>query len=277
MTTEDQKNKKVIEENIKNNKYDQNMLSLEIDELDTKNKLNHKNKIKQQVNSAKPNGKSQTYFGYVSVLLFIILGSCLLYGSYQLYNLEKFVAELQTKLITTQQNLQKVTGVINQTDEVINQSGDKVNTELKRINFEIRKLWDLANKRNKVAIAEQQKNIDAMAKTVNTNIKKLVDDINNLQNNSNSNLANLEKKVLGENKAISLQVSALQEEFNKVSAATKKLNKLFEQSDIDDQSVSKQLVSLNEAVKSIDAFRQQINRRLIQAENSIRKLSTDNS
>ena len=73
----------------------------------------------------------------------------------------------QSKLITA-----RLEGQINQTDATMAQSGNEMARELKFLDAEVRKLWDVANKRNKQWIQDNQKSIESLQSNLKANIDR---------------------------------------------------------------------------------------------------------
>ncbi|OZG74019.1 hypothetical protein BTA51_09595 [Hahella sp. CCB-MM4] len=80
----------------------------------------------------------------------------------QLDQARQFIS--QSKLITA-----RLEGQINQTDATMAQSGNEMARELKFLDSEMRKLWDVANKRNKTWIEDNQQAITALQADLKAN------------------------------------------------------------------------------------------------------------
>ena len=111
--------------------------------------------------------------------------------------------------------------------------------DIKLLNSEVRKLWDLSNKRNKKNIALLENQVNEITQAINLNSKdfKLIN--NNLEK-LNASMFNLQGRIA---KLSSLELNA----------------------GIYDQKFN----DLNEAINSIDAYRLQINQRLLEIDQQL--------
>ena len=115
--------------------------------------------------------------------------------------------------------------------------------DIKLLNSEVRKLWDLSNKRNK------------------KNIALLENQVNEITEVTNSNLKDFE--------LITGKLEKLNESMFELQGRIAKLSSLELNAGIYDQKFN----NLNEAINAIDAYRLQINQRLLEID---RQLNTSN-
>ena len=115
--------------------------------------------------------------------------------------------------------------------------------DIKLLNSEVRKLWDLSNKRNK------------------KNIALLENQVNEITEVTNSNLKDFE--------LITGKLEKLNESMFELQGRIAKLSSLELNAGIYDQKFN----NLNEAIKAIDAYRLQINQRLLEID---RQLNSSN-
>ena len=111
--------------------------------------------------------------------------------------------------------------------------------DIKLLNSEVRKLWDLSNKRNKKNIALLENQVNEITQVVNLNSKDF-ELINNNLEKLNASMFNLQGRIA-------------------------KLSSLELKAGIYDQKFN----DLNEAIKSIDAYRLQINQRLLEIDQQL--------
>ena len=199
-------------------------------------------------------------------------------GGYKIIELQRTLTDSQALLTNMGSNLKEVTGVVSQTGEVLNASDSKVKAELKSINFEIRKLWDLSNKRNKsdiVMLQDKLKQYDDQIKSLKGNLAAAAQQVKKVEMRASkmekeANTVAQQVKSIGVEQSIT--VGTLKEELlgfsKKLNVLSGKVGKAL----VGDGQTNKELRELNEGLKSIDTYRQQINRRLIQVESSIRDL-----
>ena len=115
--------------------------------------------------------------------------------------------------------------------------------DIKLLNSEVRKLWDLSNKRNK------------------KNIALLENQVNEITEATNSNLKDFE--------LITAKLEKLNESMFELQGRIAKLSSLELNAGIYDQKFN----NLNEAINAIDAYRLQINQRLLEID---RQLNSSN-
>ena len=115
--------------------------------------------------------------------------------------------------------------------------------DIKLLNSEVRKLWDLSNKRNK------------------KNIALLENQVNEITEATNSNLKDFE--------LITAKLEKLNESMFELQGRIAKLSSLELSAGIYDQKFN----NLNEAINAIDAYRLQINQRLLEID---RQLNSSN-
>lgn len=181
---------------------------------------------------------------FASLLGVVNLGGLLLLGlwffnasGYQQETGQNFIERLSTleEEFTSLKNLNK-------------ESFASIEEELKFINKEIRKLWDLSNKRNR-------KNIDSL-KLKFSEINTITQDLSKTNNS-----------ILAKQRAINLELAKLeksQTDFGlKLSGDNYSLSKT---------NIENKIEEHNEAIKSFDSFRRQINRSLIEIEEKINDL-----
>ena len=111
--------------------------------------------------------------------------------------------------------------------------------DIKLLNSEVRKLWDLSNKRNKKNIALLENQVNEITQVINLNSKDF-ESINNNLEKLNTSMFDLQGRIA-------------------------KLSSLELKAGIYDQKFN----DLNEAIKSIDAYRLQINQRLLEIDQQL--------
>ncbi len=111
--------------------------------------------------------------------------------------------------------------------------------DIKLLNSEVRKLWDLSNKRNKKNIALLENQVNEITQAINLNSKDF-ELINNNLKKLNTSMFDLQGRIA-------------------------KLSSLELKAGIYDQKFN----DLNEAINSIDAYRLQINQRLLEIDQQL--------
>ena len=163
---------------------------------------------------------------FYSVLLVIFLSTFIWVYS-GVSSQQENIIKMNNRLISLEENIQSSSDLSEETIETLLQ-------DLKLINREIRKLWDLSNKKNK-------KNISSLTESINL----VTLDIKNLEINSKETIASLTK--------FDESLKNIKKRMAKLSA--------FE---LNTATYKNRLDELEEAIKSIDAYRVQVNQSLIQ-------------
>jgi hypothetical protein len=163
---------------------------------------------------------------FYSVLLVIFLSTFIWVYS-GVSSQQENIIKMNNRLISLEENIQSSSDLSEETIETLLQ-------DIKLINREIRKLWDLSNKKNK-------KNISSLTESINL----VTLDIKNLEINSKETIASLTK--------FDESLKNIKKRMAKLSA--------FE---LNTATYKNRLDELEEAIKSIDAYRVQVNQSLIQ-------------
>ncbi|KEQ19765.1 hypothetical protein [Endozoicomonas numazuensis] len=216
-----------------------------------------------------PAGKGGNGLTWLLLVMIIVLGAG---GVWQFKMMQQELAETRQALKATQEKLSTVTGEVTATGENLDQSGSALRSELKVMDSEIRKLWDVANKRNRQWILINKDNI--------VKALKEAEEAGNTADKANGQLSELQKRIREMDqlmKAISTEQLAAQSEmtdsltkFNKQVAEMKKL--VADQKKLQAE-LTKKVEDQQQAVKAVDSFRIQVNRKLQQLEDTVRDLT----
>ncbi len=173
------------------------------------------------------------------VIPFILLGFSVFFF-YWFYNglslQQNNLNQINSRLIDIEESFQSQSNFAEERVESILQ-------DIKLLNSEVRKLWDLSNKRNK------------------KNIALLENQVNEITEVTNSNLKDFE--------LITGKLEKLNESMFELQGRIAKLSSLELNAGIYDQKFN----NLNEAINAIDAYRLQINQRLLEID---RQLNSSN-
>ena len=170
------------------------------------------------------------------------------------------------QFVVLQERFQILDSRLNNTDESVNQSGVAMQVnignhseQLKKHWSEIRKLWGIANDKNKAKIAKNGKDITFLASKRNElefALKKLRTQINKDRSDLNT---------VGENFfGLSADMDGLTESLDDYWVVVQKVQASLERQD-------KRVQANLEAVKSMDAFRRQMNQKVLEIEKKIEK------
>lgn len=202
---------------------------------------------------APPSGSGQGLLWFV-VLLLIAGGAG---GGFILWTK---IEQLQQRLELSTSNLSnaesavsKLQGMLENRDNTLTKSGDQMLSDIKTLDSEVRKLWDLANKRNRSDIADLNKQL----KSLQADIKSTKSSVAGVDKNLDSTRAQLTtlSKQLGELKENNSTLASSTDSVRQELARMKSV--LGSAADFEDR-----ITSLEVAIKSIDAYRAQINGKL---------------
>ena len=169
------------------------------------------------------------------VIPFVLLGFSVFFF-YWFYNglslQQNNLNQINSRLIDIEESFQSQSNFAEERVESILQ-------DIKLLNSEVRKLWDLSNKRNK------------------KNIALLENQVNEITEVTNSNLKDFE--------LITGKLEKLNESMFELQGRIAKLSSLELNAGIYDQKFN----NLNEAINAIDAYRLQINQRLLEIDRQL--------
>lgn len=155
---------------------------------------------------------------------------------------------------------------LNNTDESVNQSGaamqiniGKHSDQLKKHWSEIKKLWGIANDKNKGKIASNTKDIAFLAAKRN----ELDEALNDLTLQLDKDRASAE--AVGEN------FFGLSADLDKLNASLSDYFKALEKTELTIKEQNKKIQNSLEAIASIDAFRRQVNQKILKLEEAVAK------
>ena len=140
---------------------------------------------------------------------------------------------------------------INVADEINNDSITDISSSIQFLDKEVRKLWDLSNKRNKVNIqklTKQNSEIEKLLLTLEKDIKKSKDNINQIKETVDSNITQLDELKLTKDEIISIQLN---------------LN-----------NANTQLILLEDSVQALNNYKNQINQAILEIQTDISKIKS---
>ncbi|AMO57392.1 hypothetical protein GZ77_15580 [Endozoicomonas montiporae] len=193
-------------------------------------------------------------------------------GTWQFVEMQKALEETRTQLQNAKDNLSQVTGEVSATGENLNQSDSSIRSELKVVNSEIRKLWDVSNKRNRQWILINKDNVVKATKKAEAaaaeadKANKAIAGLNKEVRDASQSLKAISTEQVAAQSEVTINLQAMRKEMEALQselARQKKLNVELQQR-IADQS---------DAVKSMDNFRQQVNRQILQLEGTVREFT----
>ncbi len=214
-------------------------------------------------------------------LFLILLGLLLAVGGFGYFQIAALQNELQATrslVVAAEKQLTDVSGAVTETGQTMSQSDQQVKSELKDINFEIRKLWDLANKRNRKDIDALEKQLADNAATLKT-LKAAAEkskQYSGTLEKTVSRLELMERQLKGISADLVANTSASREELDMLTTSVEGLRQEAGKVLTDVKSLktemNQQASLTKEASRSMDSYRQQINKRLLQLENAVREV-----
>ena len=123
--------------------------------------------------------------------------------------------------------------------------------DLKFINKEIRKLWDLSNKKNRKSISQNLNSIESIEETLESLGKEY-------------------KTLSAKQRSLNLELAKLEKMQEKVSQSLDLVNPSAENDDIEER-----LADLEEATKSMDRYRTQVNQSILSLKEKLNDLELE--
>ena len=123
--------------------------------------------------------------------------------------------------------------------------------DLKFINKEIRKLWDLSNKKNRKSISQNLNSIESIEETLQVLDKEY-------------------KTLSAKQRSLNLELSKLEKMQEKFSQSLEMVSPSSENDDIEDR-----LVNLEDAIKSMDLYRNQVNQSILSLKEKLNDLELE--
>ena len=123
--------------------------------------------------------------------------------------------------------------------------------DLKFINKEIRKLWDLSNKKNRKSISQNLNSIESIEETLQVLDKEY-------------------KTLSAKQRSLNLELSKLEKMQEKFSQSLDMVSPSSDDDDIEDR-----LVDLEDAIKSMDLYRNQVNQSILSLKEKLNNLELE--
>ncbi|MDP0589330.1 MAG: hypothetical protein QS748_09135 [Candidatus Endonucleobacter bathymodioli] len=181
-----------------------------------------------------------------------------IYEYWQITVVREMLDQAHVELAVVQKALDSLIGEISAAGENLSQSDLAMRSEIKDVNKEIRKLWDLANKRNKQDISKHNDRLGALDIKMDKlalESNKMLSSVVALKNEGDGHAQRF-KSLYSDHAALKLELVASRE-------ALLKLKKMIEEN-------RKRHAGTE---KVVDSFRVQVNRKLLQLENSVRVMN----
>lgn len=183
------------------------------------------------------------------ILMLVVAG--LGVGGWFVFNQQSLLTEARGAQQSAEDRLAVLEDRLRATDEVMSDTGEDTKEKLGYWESEIRKVWDIANKRNRGWIEENQ----ALLATHKSSLAEIASGLAVLKTDLSSqgdNVADVEKRL-----------ETLDELAAKVEGITAGQDKLAKNiASIDTSKLTERVLRNEQAVAAIDAYRVQLNRRL---------------
>ena len=192
----------------------------------------------------KKSNRGGLLIGFIYVIAFM---SILLLAIWQTFESE---ANKTTNALIDER-LSLIEEQINLADETNNDSITDISSSIQFLDKEVRKLWDLSNKRNKVNIqklTKQNSEIEKLLLTLEKDIKKSKDNINQIKETVDSNITQLDELKLTKDEIVSIQLN---------------LN-----------NANTQLILLEDSVQALNNYKNQINQAILEIQTDISKIKS---
>ena len=192
----------------------------------------------------KKSNRGGLLIGFIYVIAFM---SILLLAIWQTFESESN----KTNNALIDERLSLIEEQINLADETNNDSITDISSSIQFLDKEVRKLWDLSNKRNKVNIqklTKQNSEIEKLLLTLEKDIKKSKDNINQIKETVDSNITQLNELKLTKDEIVSIQLN---------------LN-----------NANTQLILLEDSVQALNNYKNQINQAILEIQTDISKIKS---
>ena len=192
----------------------------------------------------KKSNRGGLLIGFIYVIAFM---SILLLAIWQTFESESN----KTTNALIDERLSLIEEQINLADETNNDSITDISSSIQFLDKEVRKLWDLSNKRNKVNIqklTKQNSEIVKLLLTLEKDIKKSKDNINQIKETVDSNITQLDELKLTKDEIVSIQLN---------------LN-----------NANTQLILLEDSVQALNNYKNQINQAILEIQTDISKIKS---
>jgi chromosome segregation ATPase len=167
---------------------------------------------------------------------------------------QQTLAENQKTLFSANHRLEQLEERLHLTDETMSQSGDEVQSEMGLWKDEIRKLWDVSNKRNRTWIQDNQATLKKQAATL-SGVQAELRDIRSAVSNHDKAF-DQQTQMLDKLTAIEIQLQSMVARQRSLVDGVNGLKQTA-------ANLQTRVQSNEQAIEAIDAYRVQMNRRLV--------------
>ena len=222
------------------------------------------------------------FAGSTGIRMFLLLLGLLLaaggFGYVQISALQRELLTTRNLVMVAEKHLMDVSGVVTETGQTMSQSDQQVRSELKDINLEIHKLWDLANRRNRQDIDTQEKQLADHEETLKT-LKASADSALEQTKQYSVTLGKavtrlelIERQIKGISTDLVANASTSKEDLEMLTTSVESLRREVGKAATGINALKadmkQQMTQVEGTLQTMDDYRQQINKRLLQLENT---------
>ena len=223
--------------------------------------------------SGRTEAPRQSNFNGILVFVIVLMAIMMAIGGFTLW-------QVQQKLDQANKLLDKGQHDTRDLEERLSESGDTASKKFKEMDAQIKtnvaqidKLWASAWRRNKADIADNKQAIDSMKKDsdkVGGQVSRLESKVSKLDNDLNQLTAaanKMKQDFQSQNDDMSTQVSLVRGKVQDQSVTVEGNKRSI-------ASLHKQVKDLQDAIKVIDRYRQQVNQQLLQLQSKVQAASS---
>jgi DNA repair exonuclease SbcCD ATPase subunit len=215
----------------------------------------------------RPNGGGSSSSIAINLVLAILVAGLMVAGWF-LANQHQILNEEQQARKSAEQRLVVLEDRLRVTDEALTETGADTGKQINRWESEIRKLWAVANERNKdwikaneAAVAAGAKQTESLQASLQASQQKLQQQLATL-NASVTKLGKLRGSIAAVDKKTQDVAATQREMVGRVNAARQAVASL-------QAGLTNRVEENEQAVASMDAYRSQLNRRLVELERAL--------
>jgi len=219
--------------------------------------------------SGRADAPKQSNFNGMLVFVIVIMAIMMGVGGFTLYEVQQKLDQSNRLLEKGQENIRELENRLAATGTDVSKTLQIMQGRMETTEFEIRKLWDVANKRNKnwiqdnqtaiTNLTKQNANVSARVSSAQASVQEVQDQFTAFA----SAMDNIRKELQAENTELTTQVSLvrgqLQDQSDKLVASER-----------DQRILKKQIKDAEEAIEAIDQHRAQVNRQILELKNQLK-------
>lgn len=225
-----------------------------------------------EVASYRRSGRSeaprQSNFNGVLVFVIVLMAIMMVIGGYALWQVQQKLDQSNVLLAKGQQNMRKLEDRLSQTGDSASQKFQEMESQIKTNVSEIDKLWGVSYRTNKPNIDKNTKQIAALVTAnaqldkqlsqLRTSLTKVTGDFGKLA----SDMTKVKQDLATDSDDMATQVSLVRGQVQDQSVTVEGNKRQI-------GTLNKQLKDIQDAIKAIDNYRQQVNQRLIDLQSRV--------